>query len=46
MDHPDPKTRGEKKGQTKGKGPYSTKHVRIKQALAEAKAAKGKGSKT
>ena len=38
MDHPDPKTRGEKKGQ-KTKGPYSTKHVRIMQALAEAKAA-------
>jgi hypothetical protein len=45
MDHPDPKTRTEKKGQ-KTNGPYSTKHVRIMQALAEAKVkAKGKGSK-
>jgi len=42
MDHKEPKTRTEKKGGKTKNGPYSTKHVRIMQALAEAK---GKGSK-
>jgi hypothetical protein len=44
MDHQQPKTRTEKKGQ-KTKGPYSSKHVRIMQALAEAKGTKASGSK-
>jgi hypothetical protein len=41
MDYKDPKTRSEKKGKDKAKdkakGPYSTKHVRIAQALQESK---------
>jgi hypothetical protein len=41
MDYKDPKTRSEKKGKDKDKaktkGPYSTKHVRIAQALQESK---------
>jgi hypothetical protein len=43
MDYKDPKTRSEKKGKdkakdkAKAKGPYSTKHVRIAQALQESK---------
>jgi hypothetical protein len=47
MDHPDPKTRTEKKGGKTKNGPYSSKHVRIMQALAEAKAngPKATGSK-
>ena len=45
MGHQQPKTRTEKKGsKEKTKGPYSSKHVRIMQALAEAKA-KATGSK-